>query len=179
MKNSLDGRHILGLRTLASDTLESALIGNKLGEKNHCGLNSVQRHFQTKHQDTFKNSDEKYEALEKAVSEYKKEITFLCQTIGVKPKATECSFVIAHCLAAKGKPFTDGEYIKNTFLKSAEILFIDLPNLRTILSRIQEIPASAENVTAKQNSGLQESVAFSIGLDESKDVCVNELHALQ
>ncbi|GFT52130.1 hypothetical protein TNCV_4505021 [Trichonephila clavipes] len=81
--------------------------------------------------------------------------------------------------SAKGTPFTDGEYIKDTFLKSAEILFIDLPNLQTILSRIQEIPASAENVTAKQNSGLQESVALSIGLDESKDVCVNELHALQ
>ncbi|GFY51730.1 hypothetical protein TNIN_150451 [Trichonephila inaurata madagascariensis] len=57
----------------------------------------------------------------------------------------------------------------------------DLPNLQSILSQIQEIPASArtvdrritqmaENVTAKQNSGLQETVAFSIALDESKDV---------
>ncbi|GFV82518.1 uncharacterized protein TNCV_3983081 [Trichonephila clavipes] len=66
------------------------------------------------------------------------------------------------------------------FLKSAKILFGDLPNLQTILSRIQEIPASAqtvermtqmaENAIAKQNSGLQETVTFSIALDESKDV---------
>ncbi|XP_026479418.1 zinc finger MYM-type protein 6-like [Ctenocephalides felis] len=100
---------------------------------------------------------------------------------GTKVKATECSFAIAHCIAAKGKPFTDGEYIKEIFIKSAEKLFSDLPNQQTILSRIQEIPASArtierritemaDNVTTKQNAGLQEAVSFSVAVDESTDV---------
>jgi predicted transcriptional regulator YheO len=63
-------------------------------------------------------------------------------------------------VGSKGKPCTDGEYIMETFLSTAEILFNDLPNKETILSRIREIPASersierritdmAENVTVK------------------------------
>jgi len=84
-------------------------------------------------------------------------------------------------VASKAKPFTDGEFVKETFLSSAEILFSDLPNKETILSRIREIPASprsierpitdiAENVTVKQTTGLQQAVVFSVALDESVDV---------
>ncbi|XP_026475737.1 general transcription factor II-I repeat domain-containing protein 2-like, partial [Ctenocephalides felis] len=146
-----------------------------------CRTSSVQRHFQTKHQSTFNSNDEKCETIKKAVSCYKKQITFFCGMTGTKAKATECSFAIAHCIAAKGKPFTDGEYIKEFFIKSAEKLFSDLPNQQTILSRIQEIPASArtierritemaDNVTTKQNAGLQEAVSFSVAVDESTDV---------
>jgi hypothetical protein len=81
-------------------------------------------------------------------------------------------------VASKGKPFTDGEFVKETFLSSAKILFSDLPNT---LSWIREIPASArsierritdmaENVTVKQTTGLQQAVVFSVALDESVDV---------
>ena len=88
---------------------------------------------------------------------------------------------IAQCVASKAKPFTDGEFAKETFLSSAEILFSDLPNKETILSRIQEISASprsierrttdmAENITVKQITGLQQAVVFSVALDESVDV---------
>ncbi|CAM1319473.1 Uncharacterised protein r2_g2779 [Pycnogonum litorale] len=146
-----------------------------------CRTSSVQRHFQTKHQSTFNSNDEKCETIKRAVSGYKKQVTFFCGITGTKAKATECSFAIAHCIAAKGKPFTDGEYIKEIFIKSAEKLFSDLPNQQTILSRIREIPASARtierritemavNVTTKQNSGLQEAVSFSVAVDESTDV---------
>ncbi|GFX31595.1 hypothetical protein TNCV_688431 [Trichonephila clavipes] len=48
-----------------------------------------------KNQATFKISDEKSEVFETAVFGYKNEITFLCETIGVKPKATDSSFLIA------------------------------------------------------------------------------------
>ena len=63
-------------------------------------------------------------------------------------------------MASKAKPLTDGKFVKETFLSSAEILFSDLPNKERILSRIREKPASprsierritdmAENVTIK------------------------------
>lgn len=58
------------------------------------------------------------------------------------------------------------------FLKSINILFSDLPNAETILSRIQEIPASARSVErritdiAKQNVGLQKAAAFSDATDQ-------------
>jgi len=129
----------------------------------------------------FKNSEEKSEAIKRAVSGYKKQTSIFIQVIGTKYKATECSYKIAQCVASKAKPFTDGEFVKETFLSSAEILFSDLPNKETILTRIREIQASprsierpitdmTENVTVKQTNGLQQAVVFSVALDESIDV---------
>ena len=111
----------------------------------------------------------------------------MSQAVGSKNKATECSYKIAQCDALKGKPFTDGEYIKETFLKSAEILFGDLPNKEIIVSRITAIPVSArsverritdlaENVTTKQIIGLKQAQVFSVALDESTDL--NDLSRL-
>ncbi|GFU83337.1 hypothetical protein TNCV_3739471 [Trichonephila clavipes] len=69
----------------------------------------------------------------------------------------------------------------NCFQSHLSRKFCDIPDLQTILSLMQEIPVSertverrimqmAENVTAKQNSGLQEIVAFSIAVDENTDM---------
>ena len=111
-----------------------------------CCTSSVQRHFHTKHQYKFKTSEEISEAIKKAISSFKKQTGISNQAVGSKNKATECSYKIAQCVALKGKPFTDGEYIKETFLKSAEILFGDLPNKEIIVSRITAIPVSARSV---------------------------------
>ena len=100
-----------------------------------CRTSSVQRHYQTKHQSVFKNSEEKSEAIKRAVSGYKKQTSIFSQVIGTKYKATECSYKIAQCVASRAKPFTDGEF-EETFLSTAEILFSDLPNKETILSQI-------------------------------------------
>ena len=146
-----------------------------------CRTSSVQRHFQTKHQYKFKTSEEISEAIEKAIYSFKKQTGILSQAVGSQNKATKCSNKIAQCVSLKGKPFTDGEYIKETFLKSAEILFGDLPNKEIIVSRITAIPVSArsverritdlaENVTIKQIIGLKQPQVFSVALDESTDL---------
>lgn len=44
------------------------------------------------------------------------------------------------------KLFTDGEYIKEVFLSSLEVLVNDLPNKDTIVFRIKELPVSARTV---------------------------------
>ena len=88
------------------------------------------------------------------------------QAVGTMNKATECSYKIVECVALKGKPFTDGEYIKETFLSRAEIFFGDLQNNKVIFSRIREIPVSVrsierritdlvENITTKQTIALK------------------------
>jgi len=89
-----------------------------------CCTSSVQRHYQTKHQSMFKNSEEKSEAIKRAVSGYKKQTSIFSQVIGTKYKATECSYKIAQCVASKAKTFTDGEFVKETFLSSAEIFLV-------------------------------------------------------
>jgi len=104
-----------------------------------CRTSSVQRHYQTKHQSMFKNSEENSEAIKRAVSGCKKQTSIFSQVIGTKYKATECSYKIAQGVASKAKPF-----VKETFLSSAEILFSELPNKETILSRIREITGFSE-----------------------------------
>ncbi|XP_065148348.1 general transcription factor II-I repeat domain-containing protein 2-like [Paramisgurnus dabryanus] len=101
--------------------------------------------------------------------------------LDVKNNATEASYQIANCIAKRGKPFTDGEYIKDAFLSCSEVLFDGLPNKETIMSKIKDIPMSArtvqrrieemaENVNEQQTAGLKDAMVFSVALDESVDI---------
>lgn len=77
-----------------------------------------------------------------------------------------------------GKPYTDGEYIKESFLKISEHLFADFKNKTEIVQKIREMPLSAktvrtikmaENVTKQQINDINSATAYSIACDESKD----------
>ena len=146
-----------------------------------CRTSSVKRHFETKHKTTFKDEADKAESIKRAVSGYGKQANTLKAFATANNDSTEASYRIAHCIAKHGKPFTDGEYIKEAFLCSSEVLFNSLPNKETIKSRIKAIPVSArsverrieeleENVCAQQTAGLKEATVFSVALDESVDV---------
>ena len=146
-----------------------------------CRTTSVKRHYETKHENSFKDESDKAESLKRAVSRYGKQTQALKTFVTAKNHATEASYRIAHCIAKRGKPFTDGEYIKEAFLSSSAVLFDGLPNKETIKARIKDIPVSArsverrveelaESVRAQQTAALKEASVFSIALDESVDV---------
>ena len=115
------------------------------------------------------------------MSRYEKQACSFKVFTTAKDHGTEASYRIAHCIAKHGKPFTDGEFIKEAFLSCSDALFESLPNKETIKSRIKDIPTSArsvqrridemaENVRAQQTAGLKDAAVFSIALDESVDV---------
>ena len=146
-----------------------------------CRTSSVKRHFETKHEKTFKDVADKAESVKHAVSRYGKQANTLKVFATAKDHATKASYHIANCIAKRGKPFSDGEYIKEPFICSSDVLFDGLPNKETIKSRIKDIPISArsverrieemaENVRAQQTGGLKEAMVFSVALDESVDV---------
>ena len=66
--------------------------------------------------------------------------------ISGKNRTTESSYKAAECIAQHGKPFTDGVFIKKAFLSCADVLFDDLLNKSTIISRIQDMPVSARTI---------------------------------
>ena len=79
-----------------------------------------------------------------------------------------------------GKPFTDREYIKNSFIKISEHLFMDFKNKSEIGQKIHDMPLSAktikdktsriaENITKQQIKDINSAAAHSIACDESKD----------
>ena len=91
------------------------------------------------------------------------------------------SYKIAEVIAKNGKPFTDGVFVEEAFLNCSEVLFDDLPNRCTIISKIKDMPISprrverritdmATDVTEQQTVVLKGSNVFSVALDESIDI---------
>ena len=96
-------------------------------------------------------------------------------------RTTESSYKAAESIAQHGKPFTDGVFIKEAFLSCADVLFDDLPNKSTIISRIQDMPVSArtierriidiaKDVNKQQTIAIKTANVFSLALDESIDI---------
>ncbi|XP_072251163.1 general transcription factor II-I repeat domain-containing protein 2A-like [Leuresthes tenuis] len=98
------------------------------------------------------------------------------------PQSTStASFVAALEIIKRGKPFTGGEYMKESFMKISEHLFSDFKNKREIIQKIREMPLSAktvrdraikmaENISSKQIVDINSAEAFSIACDESSDI---------
>ena len=90
------------------------------------------------------------------------------------------SFVAAQEIVKHGKPFTDGEYIKNSFLKISEQSFTDFKNKSEIVQKIPDMPLSAktvkdrsdkmvEDITKQQIKDINSAVTYSIACNESKE----------
>lgn len=80
----------------------------------------------------------------------------------------------AHEIVRRGKPFTDGEY-----MKESEHLFSKFKKKQEIIPKIKEMPLSAKtvkdrtmatNITSKQIDDINSAQAYSIACDESSDV---------
>ena len=74
--------------------------------------------------------------------------------------------------------FTDGEFLKNTFIDCSAHLFDNFSNKKQIIERIKEMPLSArtvqrriediaKNIDAQVKNDLLSSDVISIALDES------------
>ena len=101
--------------------------------------------------------------------------------ISAKNRTTESSYKVAECIAQHGKPFTDGVFINEAFLSCADVMFDDLPNESTMISRIQDMPVFArtierritniaKDVTKQQTIALKTANVFSVALNESIDI---------
>ena len=63
------------------------------------------------------------------------------------PNSTKAaSFAAAQEIVSHGKPFTDGEYLKESFIKISEHLFSEFKNKDEIIPKIKDMPLSAKTV---------------------------------
>ena len=109
----------------------------------------MERHFQGRHA--------KFAADYPVGTERKSEIAALLEKleeskgrfkkwIASPNSTTAASFVATREIIKRGKPFTDGDYMKDSFIKISEHLFSDFKNKTDIIQKIKDMPLSAKTV---------------------------------
>ena len=145
------------------------------------------KHFETKHEKSFKDDAENIKSLKKVVSRYEKQSRIFKKVISEANRTTESSYKAAKCIAQHGKPFTDEVFIKEGFLRYPDVLFDDLPDKSTIISRTQDMPVFARtierritdiarDVNEQQTIALKPANVFSVALDESTDTGCSRIY---
>ncbi|GFU43704.1 general transcription factor II-I repeat domain-containing protein 2A [Trichonephila clavipes] len=91
------------------------------------------------------------------------------------------SYSATNAIARHGKPFQEGEFLKEASLTCAPSLFDDFDNKDKIIQRNKDVPLSrntmkdkilklAENVTDQQKKDINSAPFISLCLDESIDI---------
>ncbi|KAK3918372.1 General transcription factor II-I repeat domain-containing protein 2A [Frankliniella fusca] len=155
-------------------------------EKLICKKYNIERHHKSRHANlTTLEGPTRAEKLAELLEERQAVIESASQSIRedrLTPEAAvRTSFKIAHKIAMRGKPFTDGEFVKECMTEAAEILCPTMvPKFAsvalspaTIQRRIVEL---ADDVSQQLHAKGKTVVAFSVAVDESTDdTCVAQV----
>ena len=138
---------------------------------------NIQRHYETKHsshysQFTGQLRTEKFEKLQKNLSSM--QFVFK-KKVAENEAATRASFRVAHILAKKGKPFTDGELIKRCLNEAAQEMCPEKVDVFSAISLSantvsRRVESLGRNIMSQLKDKAREFECFSVALDESTDV---------
>lgn len=147
-----------------------------------CRTSSVKRHFETNHKSVSQKSEaEQKELIASALNDRNKQSTSMIKFVGKNCNTSAASYAAANVIARHGKPFQEGEFLKEAWLACAPSLFEDFDNKDKIIQRIKDTPLSrntikerilklAENITDQQKIDIKDASFISLCLDESTDV---------
>uniref|UniRef100_A0AAG5DSR4 SPIN-DOC-like zinc-finger domain-containing protein n=1 Tax=Anopheles atroparvus TaxID=41427 RepID=A0AAG5DSR4_ANOAO len=138
---------------------------------------NLRRHYQTKHEEKYRQWEgeersEKFSKLHHQISFQKAMFTKLSDD---NESVTNASYKVAYILAKRGKPYTDGELVKECMLEVAQELCPEMlkkfSNLTlsatTIARRVEDI---GENIVDQLKKSATNFRYFSIAMDESLDI---------
>ncbi|KAM4026769.1 general transcription factor II-I repeat domain-containing protein 2A-like [Anomaloglossus baeobatrachus] len=143
---------------------------------------NINRHFETNHSQLLKKSeDERKEYISRQLHLHKSQSNSILKFVKSSTNLTSASLSIAHSIAQHGKALSEGEFIKETLLRCALVLFHDMQNKDAIIKRISELPLSRNiikdrimrlntNVQHQLKRDISNCKYFSISLDETTDV---------
>ncbi|KAE9532699.1 hypothetical protein AGLY_009780 [Aphis glycines] len=147
-----------------------------------CRTSSVKRNFETIHKTLLtKSADELKCFISRALSNKDAQSDKLIKFVKKSDSLVSASFDVAKSIAIRVKPFSDGEFIKMSWIDSADNLFQDFDNKDTIIQRIKDLSISRNTIKERilsMNSNIEnqlihdlnQSSFFSICIDESTDI---------
>ncbi|GFV93564.1 general transcription factor II-I repeat domain-containing protein 2A [Trichonephila clavipes] len=145
-------------------------------------ISSVKWHFETNHKSFCEKSEpEQKEFIANAIKDRNKQSTSMFKYVCKNCHTSAASYSAANAIARHGKPFQEGEFLKEAWLACAPSLFDDFDNKDKISQRIKDFPLSrntmkdrilklAENVTDQQKNDINSVPFVSLWLDESIDI---------
>ena len=138
---------------------------------------NLRRHYQSKHEDKYgqlqgKERNKKFSKLHHQLSSQK---ALFCKLANENESITNASYKVAYILVKRGKPFTDGELVKECMLEVVQELCPEMikkitnislsPN--TMARRVEDI---GENIMNQVKTHATNFRYFSIAMDESLDI---------
>ncbi len=138
---------------------------------------NLSRHFSSKHSNYGVNlspAEKANKALKLATNLKAQQNTFTKQC-SIQESVTKASYVVAHKIAKHSKPFSDGEFVKDCMVETADIICPGYKSQfekmslsrRTITRRVEVI---AEEMLSELKKKADNFSLFSIALDESTDI---------
>ena len=120
------------------------ICGETLANNNKSNL---ERHFHNKHTpfaEKYPAGDERIRAISVLLRKEEQSKCSFQNWIKSPNSTTAASIVASHEIIRRGNPFTDGEYIKESFIKISERLFSDFRNKTEIVQKIKDMPLSKD-----------------------------------
>ena len=138
---------------------------------------NIRRHYETKHLSTYskfsgKLRSEKYESMKRGLETQRNLFT---RKFAENESVTRTSYKIVHKMADRGKPFTDGNFVKACMMEAANDLCPEKADLfgsislstSSVVRRTEEL---GENIELQIREKARNFLWYSLALDESTDL---------
>lgn len=138
---------------------------------------NISRHYNTKHYEEYNvfQGIVREEKLDKLISSFHSQLNFFSKLTVRDKSLTRASYEISYILGCRGKPFSDGELIKDCMVRAVELIcpearqkILNIPLSRnTVAERIGDI---SDNLTSQIRDLATKFMSFSLAVDESTDI---------
>ncbi|GFW63193.1 general transcription factor II-I repeat domain-containing protein 2A [Trichonephila clavipes] len=144
-----------------------------------CRISSAKRHFETNDKSFCEKSEpEQKELIASEIKDRNKQTTSMFKCVSKNCDTSAASYSAANAITRYGKPFQEGEFLKEAWLACVPSLFDDFDNKDKIIQRIKDVSLSintikdrilklAENVSDQQKNDNNSAPFISLCFDES------------